>query len=118
MNSSGLVYNLITMKKTILLLTLVGLFSGCASYKFTKKYYSNEDPVNIYKGGVIHYGIKQDHFQNMGELKINQILSEFCNGREVKRISTELAPENVVFLIIPLKFYEYKTEFECIDEKK
>ncbi len=114
MKIKKLIYNLIIMKKTILLIISMVIFSGCASYEFTKKTYS-KNPNFKFSGGVLHFGIE---YNEINEEKVSKIITDFCSERDFKKISIETAKEYNWLLIIPWDHKDYKLEFECIDEKK
>lgn len=109
-------YNLITMKKTILFLFSIVIFSGCAGFKVTKRNYSKDSKFE-YSGGEIIYGIGKGLDSFSGQ-DVGNKLREFCENREFQKLSETDEHNADIFILIPYKIYEKRLTFECIDEKK
>lgn len=109
-------YNLITMKKTILFLLSIVIFSGCAGFKVTKRNYSKDSKFE-YSGGEIIYGIGKGLDSFSGQ-DVGNKLREFCENREFQKLSETDEHNSDIFILIPYKIYEKRLTFECIDEKK
>lgn len=101
------------MKNIFLVFLTMVLVSGCATHDFTKWNYTKDQNYK-WQGGILHYGEGPKYDDN----KVENLIHNFCEERNFKKISLEKNVEFDYLFLIPIFVKTAKLEFECINDSK